>query len=226
MDITGAILLTGIGLVVGFLFALLFFSLRRGTSPEPQSRERVLTDSEQSINIWREGKDHQLVVEVGGVSHYKESDLEKDQSRLIVRLISELQTWMDVSPSIASPSQPEIIKPDVSPSGEETKRTSLNPLEIFSRTLQPAEKTKAEESDLNIVSQIDEILQVKLENNQLEDKGIRLIEGPDQGIVIEVGLNRYTEIEAVPDERVRQLIRQSVSEWESSLGDQSTSEVH
>ncbi len=224
MDITGAILLIGIGLVLGFLFALLFFSLRRGTSPESPSRERMLTDSEQSINIWREGEDRQLIVEVGGVSHYKESDLNTDQGRLVLGLISELQTWMNISPSFVSSSQPEFEKSEVSPGGEDAQRTSLNPFGIFSRALQPAEKTRAGESDLNIVAQIDEILQVKLENSHLEDKGIRLIEGSDQGIVIEVGLNRYTEIEAVPDERVRRLIRQSVTEWESSLGDQSTLE--
>jgi hypothetical protein len=90
---------------------------------------------------------------------------------------------------------------------------------MFSRSLQPVEKTESGDLDLSIVVQIDEILQAKLESIQLEDQGIRLVEGPDQGMVIEVGLNRYTEIDAVPDERVRQLIRLSVAEWESSLGD-------
>ena len=81
------------------------------------------------------------------------------------------------------------------------------------------EKTESGDLDLSIVVQIDEILQAKLESIHLEDQGIRLVEGPDQGMVIEVGLNRYTEIDSVPDERVRQLIRLSVAEWESSLGD-------
>lgn len=219
MDITGAILLAGIGIVIGFLFAALFFTLRRGSSPKPPSQEQVLTDSEHSIRIWREGKDRQLVIEMDGVSHYQESELHTDQSHRIAGLIRELQAWMDVSPSPVSPSRPEAFKPAASATGEETKRTSINPLKIFGRSLQPLEKTGSSDPDLSIVAQIDEILQAKLESIHLDDQGIRLVEGPDQGMVIEVGLNRYTEIDAVPDERVRQLIHLSVAEWESSLGD-------
>ncbi len=126
---------------------------------------------------------------------------------------------MNVSPSSVLPTQSETFKPAPSTTGEETKRTSLNPLKIFNRSLQPLEKTGSKDPDLSIVAQIDEILQAKLEGIHLDDQGIRLVEGPDQGMVIEVGLNRYTEIDAVPDERVRQLIRLSVAEWESSLGD-------
>ena len=67
--------------------------------------------------------------------------------------------------------------------------------------------------------QIDQILQTKLEGTHLDDQGIRLVEGPEQGMVIEIGLDKYTEIEAVPDEQIRQLIRLSVADWERSLGD-------
>jgi hypothetical protein len=219
MDLTGAILLTGIGIVIGFLFAALFFTLRRRSSPEPPSEERVLTDSESSIRIWREGKERRLVIEMDGVSHYQESELHTEQSRRITGLLGELQAWMDVSPSAVSPIQSDTFKPAASTTGEETKSTSLNPLKIFSRSLQPLKKAGSSDPDLSIVAQVDEILQSKLEGIHLDDQGIRLVEGPDQGMVIEVGLNRYTEIDAVPDERVRQLIRLSVAEWESSLGD-------
>jgi hypothetical protein len=219
MDITGAILLIGIGIVIGFLFAALYFSLRRESSPEPPSHERVLKDSEHSIHIWREGKERRLVIEMDGVSHYKESELNIDQSRLVAGLIKELQAWMDVSPDFVSPAQPETLKSASPTTADGTKSTSLNPLKIFSRSLQPLEKTGSIDPDTSIVAQIDEILQAKLEGIHLDGQGIRLIEGQDREIVIEVGLNRYTEIEAVPDERVRQLIRLSVAEWESRLGD-------
>ncbi len=219
MDLTGVILLTGIGLVIGFLFATLFFTLRRRSSPAPPSQERVLTDSEYSIRIWREGKERRLVIEMGGVSHYQESELHTEQRRRITGLLGELQAWMDVSPSSVSPIQSETFKPAASTTGEETKSTSLNPLKIFRSSLQPLKKAGSSDPDLSIVALVDEILQAKLEGIHLDDQGIRLVEGPDQGMVIEVGLNRYTEIDAVPDERVRQLIHLSVAEWESSLGD-------
>lgn len=219
MDLTGAILLTVIGIVIGFLFAALFFTLRRRSSPEPPSQERVLTDSEYSILIWREGEDQRLVIEMDGVSHYQENELHTEQSRRITGLIRELQVWMDVSPSSVLPTQPGTFKPAASTTGAETKSTSLNPLKIFSRSLQPLEKDGSNDPDLSIVVQIDEILQAKLEGIHLDDQGIRLVEGQDQDMVIEVGLNRYTEIDAVPDERIRQLIRLSVADWENSMGD-------
>lgn len=159
------------------------------------------------------------MIEMDGVSHYQESELHTEQSRRIIGLLGELQAWMDVSPSAVLPIQSETFKPAASTTGEETKSTSLNPLKIFSRSLQPLKKAGSSDPDLSIVAQIDEILQAKLEGIHLDDQGIRLVEGPDQGMVIEVGLNRYTEIDAVPDERVRQLIHLSVAEWESSLGD-------
>jgi hypothetical protein len=219
MDITGAILLIGIGAVIGFLVGALVFALRRSSYLEQSSGELLLSDTEHSIRIWREGKERRLVVEINGVSHTQESDLNSDQSRILAGLIKELQAWMEVLPAPVAQSQPEAAKLPTSTIGEEVQSTSLNPLKIFTRSLQPMEKSGIEGPDLSIVAQIDEILQAKLVGTHLADQGIHLVEGADQGMVIQVGLNSYTEIEAVPDKQMRQLIRISVAEWENSLGD-------
>jgi hypothetical protein len=215
MDLTGAILLAGIGVVIGFLVGVLVFTLRKDSPPKHPSREQVLSDSDQSVRIWREGKERRLVIEISGVSHYRGSDLKDEQSHIITGLIRELQAWMGASAS-AQTEPAKSAPPDLS---EETQKTSLNPLKIFSRSLQPLEKTGSDEPDLSIVGQIDEILQAKLAGTHFEDQGIRLVEGPDQSMVIQVGLQSYTEIDAVPDDQVCQLIRLSVAEWENSLGD-------
>lgn len=217
MDITGTILLVVIGLVIGILLAALYFSFRKEPPRESASRERVLTDSEHSIRVWREGKARRLVVEMDGVSHQKVSELKLEQSRKMAETLQELQAWLGVSSNLPSPPSSEVQEIAAPTAAEETRTTSLNPFEIFIRSRQPSE---VKSSDLSIVAQIDEILQEKLEGIHLDNQGIRLVEGPDQGIMIEVGLNRYTDIDSVPDERVRQLIRVSVSEWERSLGGQ------
>jgi hypothetical protein len=111
------------------------------------------------------------------------------------------------------------LKPAVTQPAEDEKRTSLNPFQIFTRSLQPLEKTGPDEPEKTIVVQIDEILQARLEGTPLEDQGIGLIEGPDQGMVIVVGLSRYIDIDAVPDAEIRGYIRQAVSEWESRTAD-------
>ena len=214
MDLTGAILLVGIGLVIGFLVGVLVFTLLKDSNSEGASREQVLSDSEQSVRIWREGKERRLVVEIGGVSHYRVSDLNDEQSHIITGLIRELQAWM----GSRAPAQTEADMPVPSEISEETQKTSLNPLKIFSRSLEPLEKAGSGDPALSIVGQIDEILQAKLAGTHFDDRGIRLVEGPDQSMVIQVGLQSYNEIDDVPDDRVRQLIRLSVAEWENSLG--------
>jgi len=219
MDLTGALILAGIGLVIGFLVGMLVFSLRKEADPDESSRERVLTDSEHAVRVWREGKERRLVVEMGGVSHYRGSELHADQNKVLSDLIRELQAWIGPPPEPAE--RPESKPLDLKPatSREETPSTSLNPLKIFGQSLKPLEKTTSDAPDLSIVAQIDEILQAKLAGTQLDEKGIHLIEGPDQSMVVQVGLQTYSEIDEVPDNQVRQLIRLSVAEWEQNLGD-------
>jgi hypothetical protein len=227
MDLTGAILLSGLSLGIGFLVWMLVFTLRKGSAPEDPSRERVLSDSEQSVRVWREGKERQLVIEMGGVSHYRGSELHDDQNQIIADLIKELTAWMGPPPAAPAPvalpqSEPKEIKLEPTKAAEiEAKppSTSLNPFKIFGRAIQPREKTESDRSDLSIVGQIDEILQAKLAGTHLEERGIRLVEGPDQSMVIQIGLQSYSEIDQVPDEQVVNLIRLSVAEWEQSLGD-------
>jgi hypothetical protein len=38
-------------------------------------------------------------------------------------------------------------------------------------------------------------------------------------MLIEVGLNSYTDIDAIPDEGIRRVIRQSVADWEKRMGE-------
>lgn len=220
MDISGVILLASIGVVIGFLLAALIFSLRKEASPE-QVPQQLLSDSENKIRVWREGGDQRLVVEMNGVSHRQESDLHTDQKRLLVNLTRELQSWIGSSTTAAAESAAEadILKTALPQTDEVKKSPSLNPLKVFSDSLQPLKKSDADVIDQSIVSQIDSILQDKMEGTHLEDRGVRLVEGPDQGMVIEIGLDKYTEIEAIPDEQIRNLIRLSVAEWEKSVGD-------
>jgi hypothetical protein len=222
MDITGAILLAGIGVVIGFLLGALVFSLRRQASPQSSHREPLLSDTQNDLRIWREGKEKNLVVEIEGASYHRESDLDSEKSQLVASVIRELYDWMGVLPTPVVPSpdpKPESFPPAETQNGEEMRRTSLNPLQIFNRSLQPLEKTGSSQSDKSIVEQIDEILQVKLQDAALDGRGIHLIEGPDQGMIIEIGLRKYTDIDAVPDETIRRLIRYSVAEWENQMGD-------
>lgn len=222
MDITGVILLTGIGLVVGFLVAALIFSLRRESTPKQVPKQQLLSDAENKVDLWREGGEQRLVVEMNGVSYDQESKLRAEQRKTLESLVRELQTWLggtSAAAPVAGPLQPVKSEPAKEQLVDSQEEPSRNPLKIFGDVLQPQKKSEVDELDLSIVAQIDQILQTRLEELHLEDKGVQLVEGPDQGMIIEIGLDKYTEIEAIPDEEIRQLIRASVADWESSLGD-------
>jgi hypothetical protein len=218
MDLTGALLLSAIGILIGFLIGALVFYLRRSDSTSATLPKRTISKSRRELRFWREGQDKQLVVEIDGASYRRGDDLNKEQNRRLTRLQADLQTWLkDFSPELvqpastqAEPSQPKIEEPD-----DEAQRTSLNPFHIFTRTLQPYEKSGEDEPGKSIVEQIDDILQMKLQGTHLEERGIKLLEGPDQAMVIEVGLDRYSDIDSIPDDAVRQVIRVSVAEWEN-----------
>ncbi|MDD5369669.1 MAG: hypothetical protein PHQ40_11320 [Anaerolineaceae bacterium] len=66
----------------------------------------------------------------------------------------------------------------------------------------------------SIVGQIDDILQEHLTTSPYANKSIRLIESPNKGVLVAVGLEQYPGIDEVPDASIRTLIREAVSEWE------------
>ena len=220
MDLTGVILLTGIGLVVGFLVAALIFSLKKEPAPAGKPKEQVMSDAQNKVRLWREGRDKRLVVEMNGVSYHQGGKLPAEQKQVVDDLVIELQAWLGKA-AVASTviTQSTAILPTKEQAVINKEGTSLNPLKIFGEAIRSKPSSKADEHAESIVAQIDQILQAKIEGTDLEERGIRLIEGTDQGMLIEIGLNKYTEIDAVPDEQVRQLIRISVADWERNLGD-------
>jgi FtsZ-interacting cell division protein ZipA len=110
---------------------------------------------------------------------------------------------------------------DTPPSPEESvKPPSMNPVDILARAVQ-ADVKSPEQRPKSIVSQVDEILQERLAGTTLGDRGVFLQETPSGGMVVQVGMDKYEGVESVPDEEIRQAIRDAVSVWENQIGDES-----
>lgn len=92
-------------------------------------------------------------------------------------------------------------------------KINLNPFNILTQAVQSDVKlsTLPEES---MVTQVDSILQEKLNLADMKEWAIRLAEIPRRGMVVMVGLEQYNGIDDVPYENVRTIIQESVSEWE------------
>ena len=121
----------------------------------------------------------------------------------------------EVSAQASSTWQPVRTSTPPAEMADERGRSSINPLEVFTRALQPRSETQT--SDINVVAQIDAILQEKLVDSPLRQRGIRLVEQTDHSMLVLIGLEKYASVDDVPDEAVKAVIRQSVSEWEDRM---------
>ena len=136
---------------------------------------------------------------------------------------TEIPQALEESPEISeTPSPPlEEIPPT---SQQPVKKPAGGPFGIFVRALQKMEVPRIEPALPSIVAQIDAILQERLKGTSLAQRGIRLVDQSDQGMAVVIGLNRYEELDAVPDAEVQAAIRAAVAEWERRTS-QGTSEA-
>lgn len=69
-------------------------------------------------------------------------------------------------------------------------------------------------SATGMVQAIDQILQRSLKQLDSSPRGVRLIQDISGGVKVLIGVKSY-EVDEVPDEQIRRLIRQAVAEWEA-----------
>jgi cytoskeletal protein RodZ len=72
-----------------------------------------------------------------------------------------------------------------------------------------------ETSASGMVQAIDAILQRTLESAAVSERGVRLVSDASGGVKVLIGVKSY-ELEEVPNQQIRDLIREAVAEWEAS----------
>jgi hypothetical protein len=223
MDLITTLILVIVSLIIGFMLSSLVQSLRGGRE-EGQTPE--LLDSSrygEIARLWRDRSKENLLVEIEGEIYQSIDDLSENHQKEMVLAASDLRTWLRIFPKPAQISESSAFTtsideessfPSYSPQipQSEPDKPSLNPFQVFSRATQetPAQET----SSKSIVAQIDAILQQKLEGSAFENRGIRLVELPEEGMVVMVGLDKYKDVENVPNQEIRNLIHAAVEEWE------------
>jgi hypothetical protein len=76
-------------------------------------------------------------------------------------------------------------------------------------------KAEPEAAPTSIVGQINVILQERIANTSLAERGVSLMESPAGGVNVYVGVQRYEGIDEVPDEEIKAAIRAAITEWEN-----------
>ena len=150
------------------------------------------------------------------------STLDAKQRQRLIAILNQMRPWLEASKSTSSPAQPQ---PVPSPQGVSRSKASAPvsaPAPVPAADERPTAPPPPEDDDDepapapgSIVAQIDSVLQARLASTPLKDKGIRLQESLDGGVLVWVGVSKYESIEAVPDEQVQAAIRAAIIEWEN-----------
>jgi hypothetical protein len=191
-------------------------------SGEEQSKKTSKQDVVEAGRIWRNIRSGDFYPELDGKVFRSPSEMTENQKARFTRLLEVLQSW--VKPPAAQPyaDQPspqdradDAVIRNPEPVLDE-KRISLNPIKAFTNVI-GTDVSKPKSVDLSIVAQVDEILQEKLENTPLAKRGISMKDSLDGGLRVWVGLQQYASIDEVPDPEIRQLLKESVEEWERRI---------
>ena len=200
MDFAATLLLGLICIVIGVLIGALLFN-RPGKAGQG-SLARVAPQPEKGgVILRRDRRTQRLSVEVDGDVYPSAGSLSPDRRSLLTHLAADFSTWLGLLPGYQSGEQVE-GQPQVEPS---------------SLPLQPETEAapRSEPASRSIAAQIDDILQDRLEGTPLAGRGIKILELPGQGMVVMVGLDKYTDLEQIGDPEVRRALGEAVTEWEA-----------
>jgi len=191
-------------LFVGY-FVGLFESRGRAEPKEKRIEPPVIAPKENSLLKLSLDNINQLRLEVDG-QRADATQLTPEQRKRLIELMVTMRPWIDASaPKSSAP--PQTVSPRTIPS---------TPVAApISKPIAPVSVSKKEEAaPTTMVGQIDAILQTHLADTPLATRGIRLVESPEGGVVVMVGLSKYGGVGEVPDTQVQAMIRAAITEWE------------
>jgi hypothetical protein len=154
-------------------------------------------------------------------------DLSSDQRRRLIDMLNIMRPWLEGRAAPAPAPKPTTLDDRLNAIGSpapENRPASPRPAPLPVRqTVQPpaprpstiAKEDRPAAPTNSIVSQIDAILQDRLEGTPLEERGIFLAQSPEGGVIVYVGLTRYNAIDDVPDAEIKAAIRAAIAEWEN-----------
>jgi hypothetical protein len=237
------------GLVAGIVITLLFSRGRKTKpepeaqapipkpEPRPVPKPQPVLQSQpvpqkrhpEEAHLWRDPQKGKVLAEIDGTEFAGPENLSPEQRRKLVQVLREVAGWFNETGSkpVKSPlaaetaapvSQPPVRIAPARPDPAATiyiEPTPAPPPPVVNEKLMDVKKT----APFSIVTQIDAILQGMLHNSPMKTKGIRLVEDPNGGVTVWVGIQRYPGIDAVTDPEALAIIRAAVAEWERQSTD-------
>jgi hypothetical protein len=216
-------------LIIGFICIIIGFAIGRllGSLRETKQADSDHPEWDEVILVWRHPRKDNLIVKLGGDTFERGTDLDTKSRKRIHQVLMQLHQWLD--PEFAKPpgkeekpDQPDLqMEPPAqvqveipSPVEKKTVPQVFNPRNALTNAMLFDIPDSAFKAD-SIVEQIDNILQLILKETKMEDNAIRLMDMPNKGMVVMIGLDLYEEIDDIPDLQFKNLIRQAVWLWEN-----------
>lgn len=147
--------------------------------------------------------------------------LTNDQRKRLIEMLNLMRPWLEGKPMAAPVPTPPPASIATPPPSTPTPVIATPPAPQPPPTpTMPRPSTIAKEDRPaapagSIVSQIDSILQTRIAGTPLEDRGVFLAQSPEGGVIVYIGLTKYTGIDSVPDPEVKAAIRAAITEWEN-----------
>ena len=160
------------------------------------------------------------------------SALDAEQRKRLIAILTQMRPWLEAPKSassqqgVQSPQARGLHRPRRGPRPEavpaSTPSLSSKPTPAPASDERPTVPPPPNGDDdepapvpQSIVAQIDSVLQARLVGTPLKEKGIRLQESLDGGVIVWVGVDKYETVDDVPDEQVQAAIRAAIAEWEN-----------
>ena len=203
-------------------------------APSPQT-ETVIVDDPGLLRIKNESGS--IALDLDG-TRVNPSSLSPDQRKRLIDMLSIMRPWLEGHPAPASasapsskaipptPSQPTSISERLETfagAPTQSRPAPVQPAPPPSQPIPPlttprpstiAKEDRPSAPANSIVSQIDSVLQARLEGTPLGERGLFLTQSPEGGVIVYVGLTRYNGVDEVPDPEIKAAIRAAISEWE------------
>ena len=149
------------------------------------------------------------------------STLSTDQRKRLIEVLTLIRPWLESSKPARSPQGAPL---PARPKPAQSSQMTPSPKEVHpapsaaprSVAPPPVGDDKAPAASANsIVAQIDSILQAHIAGTPLVERGIRLQESPEGGVLVWVGIDKFHGVDDVPDEQIKAAIRAAIAQWES-----------
>jgi len=215
MDVSTILLLAVICLTIGFFLGRLSASLGADSSDGVSAEEPVSGDRLDMVSVWRDRNTQGLEVNFEGKIFNWSVDLKPKQRDRLNQIVRDLHKWLN---PLETGDQASLSDQVGSSEASDDQRSPgfLKPVDVLTTALQ-ADIPKSTSAPQSIAAQIDAVLQEKLAESSLRGQPIRLMELPNKGMVVMVGLDQYEGIDNVPDEEIKTLIKSAVAEWEQRV---------